>query len=633
MTDQNEKQVRAPAPDLPLQVQRRSVQDFPTADEGSRGGSLTIWLGAIADEFIPWGINVAERDRQLREFWPTEPTLASAIYNVIAQNATFEWELEGPPRTTAAVQELLKTANQGAGYENFIIKGTADLLTQDNGWWFEIIRTRDSKTAPVIGLNHLDSGRVTRTGNPIEPAVYFDRLGRRHLMKWYQIVEISELPSPIEAMYGVQYSAVTRILRAAQILRDIGIYKAEKVGGRFTREINVIGGVKQSDIDDIRAMGQEEADNRGQRRYMLPLILTTLDPQATVSSVNIPLASLPDNFDMDEELKWYITTIASGLGRDYQDFAPLPAGNIGTSTQSMILHQKAKGKGPGLFIRLISDALNRRGVIPRNVNFRITFQDQADQVERAELGRVRADTRKTQIDSGEISPMIARQLAADEGDLDPKYLALLGEGDLTPDQVLQSFEKPTIPQIAAESELAARGAQQIAEDLAAGNGATPPPPPMDQASIVKSWLDNAGYWTEAQALEAIDEESSRLKATMLRAMGAAKAETEQGQAVRAIKDAIAGIQTILKQDSEPAPIVVNVPPAQVTVQIPEQPAPEIVIQIPEQPAPVVNVSTPAVTVNPEITVTSPRTRETVTVTERDQFGKIRKVEKIQEEEE
>jgi hypothetical protein len=38
-------------------------------------------------------------------------------------------------------------------------------------------------------------------------------------------------------------------------------------------------------------------------------------------------------------------------------------------------------------------------------------------------------------------------------------------------------------------------------------------------------------------------------------------------------------------------------------------------------------------INPEITVRTPRVRETVEVTERDQFGKIRKVEKIQEEEE
>ena len=46
-----------------------------------------------------------------------------------------------------------------------------------------------------------------------------------------------------------------------------------------------------------------------------------------------------------------------------------------------------------------------------------------DQKLRAEVSKLRADTRKVQIDSGEISPAIARQLAVDSEDLPRELIA------------------------------------------------------------------------------------------------------------------------------------------------------------------------------------------------------------------
>ena len=49
------------------------------------------------------------------------------------------------------------------------------------------------------------------------------------------------------------------------------------------------------------------------------------------------------------------------------------------------------------------------------------------------------------LDSGEISPVIARQIAQDDGDLDIHYIELLGEQDLTPDMMMEQEEKPESP--------------------------------------------------------------------------------------------------------------------------------------------------------------------------------------------
>ena len=203
---------------------RRSVVEPRTPEEGHFApgydlGNLILWVGQQADEIEAWGRNVKRRDRQLREFIPTENVLASALGTVVARNAAFDFSVKGPPRTAARVHDILENANNGKGWIDFVAKLSYDLYSQDSGGFFEIIRDGDGETAALIGINHLDASRCWHTGIPQEPVLYQDRLGRYHLMKWYQVQTIAELPAPHETLYGLQLSAITRLLRACQITR------------------------------------------------------------------------------------------------------------------------------------------------------------------------------------------------------------------------------------------------------------------------------------------------------------------------------------------------------------------------------------------------------------------------------
>jgi hypothetical protein len=233
------------------------------------------------------------------------------------------------------------------------------------------------------------------------------------------------------------------VLRSAQILRDMAIYRGEKAGGRFAEAIYALGGVKSQDIKDVRDRMEAQADNQGLVRYLGPLIVGSLDPGTAVSVAKLELKSLPEGFDFDQELKWYISSLALGFGRDYQDFAPLPAGNLGTGQQSEVLHLKARGKGPAAFMRMLEQAFNFHGVMPRTVTFRFQEQDIAEEQQEANVKKTRAETRKIQLDSFEISAPIARQIAADDGDLKPEYLEAIGEGDVTPEETGEGDEKPS----------------------------------------------------------------------------------------------------------------------------------------------------------------------------------------------
>lgn len=395
---------------------------------------LVLQIASVADDILPWGHDQFRRDFQLRSFWPTESILASAIYSIVARNAAFSWTLEGPRRTVTAVQDILHMADGGDGWQAFIQKVCTDLLTQDNGAFIEIIRRGPGEDSPVIGLAHLDAGRCRRTGVPDYPVVYTDRWGVQHKLRAWQVVRWAEFPSPVESMNGVGLCAVSRVLRFAQLLRDIAIYHREKVGGRNPQALYLVSGVSTQMIDDAVTGRQVAKDAAGIARFMLPVVIGSMDPTATVKVDKVDLAGLPDGFDFDVMMRWYITQLAMGFGADYQDFAPMSLGGLGSSAQSLVLHMKSRGKGPALFMKAMEYRLNFHGVLPKNVTFKYDEQDAAGDLEQAELRKARAEARKLDIESGVLTPEAGRQQMLDDGDLSPEVFdAMQTQPDLTQD--------------------------------------------------------------------------------------------------------------------------------------------------------------------------------------------------------
>lgn len=434
---------------------RRSVQEQPKGPfSRPLANNFVFSLATVADSFFAWGMDRPEhikaRDRQLRQFWPTEPILASAIGSMVTRNVTFSWTLTGPRSTVDEVQQRLHMSDLGRGWRSLIGKLSIDLFTQDNGAFGEIIRTADAPDAPVISLGHLDAGRCTRTGDIEIPVLYEDIKGRIHEMKWYQVFTWEELPSPIETMHNVQLCAVSRVLRAAQLLRDIGIYQREKIAGNAPTSIYLTNGVNQAEISDALAQHQANQANAGMVRYIVPLILAGVDPSVPPSVEEIALKSLPDGFDVEQVMRWYINQLALGFGADYQDFAPLPGGNLGTSTQSVILHEKSKGKGPGGFMQMVEYTMNFQGVIPQNVSFQYMEQDTMAEKSQADLFNAESDALKKNVEAGILTPRAATQILLDKGfiteevfDLVVGEMAGLVTGDVTPDVVAEDDEDIT----------------------------------------------------------------------------------------------------------------------------------------------------------------------------------------------
>lgn len=400
-------------------------------------------IATVADDIPAWGQYPALRDLKLREFWPTEPYLASALYTTVIRNAAFSWTLEGPPRTVKAYQQMFHEADLGGGWEQFCVKVLTDFYSQDNGLFIEIIRANnESPSSPVIGFAHLDAGRCRRTGVPAYPVVYIDRLGREHKMRPWQVIARAEYPSPVETMNGVGLCAVSRVLRSAQLLRDIGIYMREKVGGSNPNSIHLINGVASAEITDAMAAHRNTQEQRGNLRYMLPLIMASIDPTATMSHEQIDLAGLPDGFDQDTQMRWYIIGLAMAFGIDPQDLAPLQGQALGTGAQSIVLHMKSRGKGPAMYVKTMEHIFNFAGILPRNITFRFDEQDIEADTQQSALDKAKAETRQIYVAMGALTPDAARQLMLDDGEISQELFdAMQLEPDLTTDETAQDSEQ------------------------------------------------------------------------------------------------------------------------------------------------------------------------------------------------
>ena len=425
-----------------------SVIDRPDASQAPGGSAYTdmllVQFAQAADDFAPWGSPGKARDRQLRAFWPTESHFASALGAICARNAAYPYQLVGGPRTVRAVQNVLENANEGEGWHDLILKVAEDLLTQDNGAFIETVRNGDSETAPLVGLNHLDSARCWHTGDPRAPVFYEDRLGRLHLLKWYQVVTLSELPSPVEAMYGRQMSALSRVLKAAQILRDIMTLQSEKAGGRHTKAIHVVKGITTGQLKDALTQSQLEMDARGMIRYSTVPIVGVPEPEGTLQIATLNLASLPENWSEEEAKKWYYILLALGFMADPQDLAPIQGGSLGSGQQSQVLHLKGQAKGAGLFRKLISHAMNQK-ILPKNIEFTYDVQDvDADQAD-ALLNKTRVEGYEILKRAANLPDVAVRQMALDDQVISQELFDSLGELDITAEVTAQDEDNPEGP--------------------------------------------------------------------------------------------------------------------------------------------------------------------------------------------
>jgi hypothetical protein len=433
--------------------QKRKLQFSVKKDDYDEGGTIQFIVPyyyynnqlALPPDLPPYNTYYGyyhSRDSTLLSAPRHEGQWANALSIAISKMASLAWEVEGniPLRLNRAQQWLL---NAGAGmgifgWVPFLSMHLRSYLGMGRAF-IEIERATPANGSKVINIHHLNPLRCRLTGNPQKPVNYLSREGPVRQLHWHQVMILLDMPDPTEGEMGTDISATERAYRHITKMASIENYVYEKVSGRRPQALYFLGGAVQRHIDDAVTTAAQSSDRQGLVSFGQAAI-QAMPGDVPLTLITIPLAELPDGFDAVQERERADLVYADAIGLDPQDLNPALVGRQGlgsTGNQSVVLSEKQKGRSLATWKQDFTHNVNELALDSATL---FTFQqpDLRDQKLEAENAKTRAETRKIQIEDGEITPEQATNIAVDAGDLPREFL----EEDVTGGNVVTDTDKP-----------------------------------------------------------------------------------------------------------------------------------------------------------------------------------------------
>lgn len=422
-------------------IKKLSVTRNDEADARSATFNFFLAGGMVRNDGLPMHPSQA-RDAYLRQtlYLPFHDFWSGAVSIAVVKMISKDFEITSDaPRLRQYAQDLHILADAGEGWISFLSKIVQDFLCTDNGAFVEIVRASKAAGSRILGIMHLDSLRVTRTGNGEIPAIYRDTLGVEHELQAHQVMMFADMPSPAETHHGVGLCAASRAWGQIVKLEAIERYIYDKVSGKRSLSLEIVKGIADKDIrtaiDSAREMRKADSVLGKAYSYMGATIMAVLQ-DVPLEHISIPFASLPDGFDRAKELSIALLAFANAIGLDPQDLEPLTGQAIGTGAQSQVLHEKAAGKGLAAFTKQWTHMDNEM-LMPDAVTFAFKEKDLGQDKQRSDIEKVRTDTQAVRIDKGIITAPQAAQILADAGDLPKEFVPV----DVTPTETVGDEDK------------------------------------------------------------------------------------------------------------------------------------------------------------------------------------------------
>lgn len=414
------------------------------------------------------------RDLILRSTILHESFWAGAVSKAATKAAAKSFDLTGP--RSGRYQEMLLDWG-GDGYVPSQQRGMIDYLCSNNGEFWEVVRVSNAAGSRIIGLVHLDSLRVIRTGDVETPCLFVDLRGIYHELKYHQVVNLVDMPDPAAASLGIGHCSAERAYEKIYTVMSMETYFKEKITGTGATSLDIITGLTSAQLQDLMLTGGAEAKARGFQQYqghVIGGILANVD----VKHVSIPLRELPDGYDREKELMIAQLAYANAIGCDPQDINPalMAHGALGVGAQAVVLAEKASGYGVAARDKHMTHIINKY-LLPDSVTFAFQERDLREEKQQADIAFVREQTRASMITTGEATAEQARQMAVDSDDMPREFITV----DQTEEGAsLNDEEKPVTEQVAAQN-----AQEQAAADLTQ----IPTPPPVPPIPLKSKEID------------------------------------------------------------------------------------------------------------------------------------------------
>ncbi len=426
---------------------KRSVKaaDAATSPYNGFGGVWQILLpmmGGIGDLPQYWS---PRRDQVLRATIAKENMWASAVHIATTKAATTDWRLDG--KRVRRFHDLINEADGNNSFVSFQEKQVRDFLLTDNGCFTEIVYATVGSGSRIIGINHLDSLRTIRTGDPAIPVIYADRLGRWHEMKDYQVFDMADEPDTGLYFYNIGFCAASRCYLAILKMAALEQYIYEKVTGKRPLDIALVNAnINEQQLQNAMDAQQQAQAQKGYVQYGGVVMIPILDPTANAQVAHIPIAGLPDGFKVEEERINGKLTYAAAIGIDPNELDPQLTNrknSLGTGSQAQILDDKQATKGINAFRKKQEYLFNDR-LLPSTVSFSTYGLDLVDMQRRAAVAKTNAEAMRALVGNGIEPPIItpeqAKNKLVDTGDIPSEFLT----EEISGDETLRDTDKPLL---------------------------------------------------------------------------------------------------------------------------------------------------------------------------------------------
>lgn len=359
------------------------------------------------------------RDSFLRATLEMDAMWSVAIGKATTKQVALGWMVDDSKdmKTRAEFAQNLLELFDG-DFETGIQRGLQDFLTTDNGQWVEVIRASKGPGSKIVGLAHLDSLRVTRTGDPDLPAIYTTLEGRDKPLYAHQCLNLTDMPSPAAELRGIGFSAASKAWPTIAKMQAIETYFTEKVTGRRHLAIHLIRGVTAKQLKGALATAEADADAKGFVHFRGALLIPGLDGEQEISVTTIPIAEIPDGYVIAEERERADNVYANALGIFVGEIRPLTGQGLGNGQQARVLEEAAEGVGLSAWRKQWATLMKR--VIPKSTVFRWSVSDDGDRKRKAEADAAMVGWLAVAVEKLGLPPASAQQLMLDAKILPPE---------------------------------------------------------------------------------------------------------------------------------------------------------------------------------------------------------------------
>lgn len=400
-------------PGVPLLMQRLIRTGAEIPPYWSRARDLFLEKLAVEDDYLPGVLSLATTK------------LASIPIRIEPRDPTIATHM----RQADAMTDILLSASQyGDGYPEFAQLFVGSYLAQDNGAFAEIISEgpKDKPpSGPFLGLRHIPSLDVTRTGHPKWPIIVHDPHEGRQKYHWTRIIKMASMPSRRRELNGVGVCALSRSIAVARDLTYSLRHKAEKKGARARNEMLIGKNITAAEMLQAIALSDLMIDDLGLEYYAQVIAIGGQDVDVKRISVN----DMGD-YDFATELETGMYALAMIWNLEPVELFPLQ----GTKSSDTIALQRSRSKLPAIFInQFIAQSLK---IVPPHLKVVLDYVDDELDMRAANIEDIQSRSTTRNIENGTLTYRVARQLMRDRGAVSwPQYVNMELEAGRTAEGV------------------------------------------------------------------------------------------------------------------------------------------------------------------------------------------------------